>query len=50
VDENGLSEVLARVWTDGAETLQARREAARAKYDRLRAAFLGRLTSVVQEL
>jgi glycosyltransferase involved in cell wall biosynthesis len=50
VDGDRLTDVLARVWTEGASALRARREAARAKYERLTAAFHARLASVVQEL
>jgi glycosyltransferase involved in cell wall biosynthesis len=50
VDADRLTDVLARVWRDGANAFQVKREAARAKYERLRAAFHARLASVVQEL
>ena len=50
VDRDRLADVLARVWADGAKAFRTRRDAARAKYERLRTSFHSRLLSVVQDL
>ena len=48
VDVDGLADVLARVWTDGASELRCRRSAARAKYERMTESFHYRFAQVMQ--
>jgi glycosyltransferase involved in cell wall biosynthesis len=47
VDCDRLTEAIEGLWNEGADCFSSRRAAARARYERLRTAFEGRLTDVV---
>ncbi|MCU1384014.1 MAG: glycosyltransferase family 1 protein [Acidobacteria bacterium] len=50
VDREHLAHVLARVWRDGAAGVRARRDAARARYERTRASFQTRFAQLLREI